>query len=538
MKLTQKQLLLQWDRYKTNLEKDSPVDLSESITARQARVKRLMQRGNEIEFMKYYFPHFCKSEFGRFHKKAIRKICDNPTLFATFPWSRDHAKSSLFVMLVVMLYLKKELKNFLLVSYNADNAVDLLQPIKKQLESNERLINDFGVLRGVVQWESHKFVTNDGASFRAIGSGQNPRGTREEEARPDFVLVDDIDDDEKCRNPKRMDDAFDWMMGALFGCLSIEGAKRFVVVGNIIAKDTLVLRAIKVSDFNLQVNILRKHKEVDTVLLKRLESELRNETDAHRIKILQESIRYVKALWEPTWKERFDITEAVYMIDKMGYRLSQREYFSNPLTEGKTFQKDWLTFGKVPPLSRIRHMVAYLDPGFKKTKTADTKSWVLIGLEAGKYYIIKAFCGNATVNEMIDWGYEIDAYLKRSRSAAPMYMEEVFLQDLLYKDFNAVAEKKYPLSLHGDKRKKPDKDSRIEATSGHFERGNVIFNEAEADNHHMQTLMEQYLAFEPGVKTPKDGPDAVEGGMYLLNKKVSLNNTLDVGTNRKNSKRI
>jgi predicted phage terminase large subunit-like protein len=67
-----------------------------------------------------------------------------------------------------------------------------------------------------------------------------------------------------------------------------------------------------------------------------------------------------------------------------------------------------------------------------------------------------------------------------------------------------------------DKRKKPDKDQRIESISGYFERGNVFFNAAESNNHHMKRLKEQLLAFQPGVKSPKDGPDALEGAMFLL----------------------
>src|SRR5207237_343492 len=117
------------------------------------------------------------------------------------------------------------------------------------------LINDYGVLKSPTKWEAGDFKTTDGCSFRAIGSGQNPRGTRNDEARPDFILVDDIDDDELLRNPKRVDEAWDWMMGALFFCFDVTGAKRFVVVGNIIAKDSLLLRAIKSADKHEQINI-------------------------------------------------------------------------------------------------------------------------------------------------------------------------------------------------------------------------------------------------------------------------------------------
>lgn len=490
MKASDRQALRDWDAYRASLVKAAYVDIDEDPVTRRKRVERLEQ--NFEAWAKYYFPHYCQSEFAAFHKRFAKKVIENDRLYITRAWARAHAKS-VMAGLMLPLYLKftKRMKNMILVSYNESNAIDLLTPIQIELESNPRFINDYGEQRALGTWEEGNFKTTDGCSFRAIGSGQNPRGTRNEAARPDLILVDDIDDDELCRNSKRLDDAWDWMMGALFGCFDITGGKRFIVVGNIIAKDTLVKRAAKVSDDFEQINILDNNGQ-------------------------------------PSWKERFSLDDCQYMISKMAYRLAQREYFNNPITEGKIFKKAWMVFDTIPAIRNIRYKVAYLDPGFKKTKTSDTKSWVLVGLHQGKYYIIKVFCGQASVNEMIEWGYELDAYLKRANTVAKLSMEEVFLQSLLYDDFADVAkEKGYSLPLTGDTRKKPDKDSRIEATSGHFERGNVIFNIEEEKNPHMQELVEQYLNFEPGVRTKKDGPDAVEGAIFQLNSSVTQN--YDIG---------
>lgn len=226
------------------------------------------------------------------------------------------------------------------------------------------------------------------------------------------------------------------------------------------------------------------------------------------------------------------------MIQKMGYRLSQREYFNNPLTEGKVFKKEWFQWDKIPNLRTLPFVLSYLDPGFKKTKNSDTKSWVLMALFEGKYYIIKVFCGQASVNEMIAWGYEIQAFLKLKNGTGPMWMEEVFLQDLLYKDFAEVAKTRGPLPLLGDTRRKPDKDARIEAISGHFERGNVIFNIDEQSNHHMEQLVEQFEVFEPGVPSKKDGPDAIEGAMHKLGEMISTNGGWSVEQRSKNKHKI
>lgn len=520
--------LKKWEIFKRNLNRASSINLHEDSAEKQKRIAYLLN--NFEEFCKYYFPKYASSEFSSFHKKSAKAIINNPTIYTAQPWSRDHAKSVLHgVFLPIYLKFRGELKNMLLVSWSFNNAVELLIPIKKELESNQRLIHDFGKQIGLGTWEAEKFVTRDGCSFRAIGAGQSPRGTRNEEARPDYILCDDIDHDDVVRNPKRLDKTWDWTMGALYGCLSIDGAKRFIVINNLIAKDSILARAMQQADFVIRVDILHKTKSNKIPNIKRIEKLLKPEKDPSKIKTYKAAIAYLRNDYEPAWKERFDILDCVYMIEKMGYLLSQREYFNNPIIEGKIFSKDWIQFKKLPPLKQCRFKLTYLDPGFKKTKTSDTKAWLLMALHKGEYLIYKVFCGQASVNEMIEWGYDLDKYVKDKGTLCQHYMEEVFLQSLLYDDFKKSAEKKYPLGVKGDKRKKPDKDERIMALSGSFERGSVFFNEAEKDNHHMVELINQILAFSPGSNTKKDGADALEGGKNLLDKMVIQTGPINIG---------
>lgn len=501
MKPGERQALLRWDRFlkgfsaQIEIDPDEPADL---IAERRTRLQ-----GNFEAFCSYYFPHYCSSPFAAFHRRFAKAVIENETIYVSRAWSRDHAKSVVAgLLLPAYLMFTGRLNNMLLVSYSWDNACELLRPLKLELERNPRLIQDYGKQRSLDAWEADKFVTTDSKSFRAIGSGQNPRGTREQEARPDYIVVDDIDEDTLVRNPKRLNEAWDWLMGALYGTLSIDKAKRFVVVGNIIARDSMVVRAAKVSDNHEQIDLLTKSGK-------------------------------------PSWKERFSLEQCQYMITKMGYRLAQREYFNNPIAEGTVFKKDWIQYKKLPALRFYQHLVAYLDPGFKKTATTDTKAWILVGLYKGELHVIKAFCGQATVQEMIAWGYELQDYVTSRSGACQLMMEEVFLQDLLYKDFDAEAKRRgTPLPLQGDKRAKPNKDQRIEALSGYFERGTIYFNQAESENHHMVALEEQLLNFEVGVKTPKDGPDALEGAIFQLNSRVRLSADIDLGRGRTNKHRV
>ena len=78
----------------------------------------------------------------------------------------------------------------------------------------------------------------------------------------------------------------------------------------------------------------------------------------------------------------------------------------------------------------------------------------------------------------------------------------------------------------GDTRKKGDKFTRIESRLDPLVRnGQLYLNAAEKDNPHMKRLAEQFMAFGPGSRAHDDGPDAVEGAIWLIREKFSLNVT-------------
>ena len=81
----------------------------------------------------------------------------------------------------------------------------------------------------------------------------------------------------------------------------------------------------------------------------------------------------------------------------------------------------------------------------------------------------------------------------------------------------------------------------MKATSGAAQpwAGNLIFNIAEKENPHMQRLEEQFKLFDDGLPAPADGPDAVEGGYFVAQRKVvAITPTAwSIGTRPVNKKR-
>ena len=143
-------------------------------------------------------------------------------------------------MEVCYLALTGQVKNVLLVSNSHDNAVDLLLPFKAFFESSQRVEQDYGKQPVPGRWTADKFTTRCGCSFRAIGWGESPRGTRNKEKRPDFILLDDFDTDEECRNEDTMRNKVAWVEQALIPTRSISSPTRILVNGNIIHENCAV----------------------------------------------------------------------------------------------------------------------------------------------------------------------------------------------------------------------------------------------------------------------------------------------------------
>lgn len=482
-----RQALKNWEAVAQNIRKLKTIDF-ETPEAKAKRIAALKK--DFVAFCEYYFPEYASAPFAKFHLKIAKKVIDNDELYLVAALAREHGKSVLMgLLLPAYLMFTGRMYNMLLVSHNQDNATELLMPLIVNLENNQRIIHDYGEQKSLGNWESGKWKTAAGCSFRSIGAGQSPRGTRNDEKRPDLVLIDDIDTDEESRNQTRIDNKWKWIEQALFPTMSISGTKRFLFAGNIIAKDGCIVKAMRVADWSITINILDS-----------------------------------KGM--PSWKERYSIEQVNYMLSKISYASGQKEYFNNPISEGTVF-KD-LTFGKVPPFSRFKFVVAYCDPSYKSSKKNDFKAVSLLGILDGVLYVIAARLEQTTVAKMIDWFYDFDE-LVGDKTAIYNYVEAGALQDTFFKELfmprlTAAAKGKGKLlSIAADHRKKPDKFTRIEATLEPLNRnGKLIFNQRYENDPHMMRLIDQFKIIEPSLPGHDDGPDSVEGGCWIINNKLAV----------------
>jgi hypothetical protein len=502
-KVTDKEYLLQWREFCENLDNATPIDLTESASAKIKRVKEL--EANPEQWFKYYFPNYYTSEPADFHIKATRRVLKNDEWYEVRSWARELSKSGRTMMEVLYLAMTGKKSNILLVSNSADNAERLLLPYKANLERNNRLINDYGVQRRIGSWEASEFKTRKNVAFRAIGVGQSPRGTRNDAKRPDVILVDDIDTDEICRNEDRVKENVKWIEEALIPTRSISTGLLMIVCGNIIAKYCCITEMAKKADKHDIVNI----RDADG-----------------------------KSTWpQKNTEEQIDRVEETISASAF-----QKEYFNNPEDDGDVF-KD-LQVDKLPQLRHCDYVVAYADPApsNKDRTTASAKSVVIIGRKGLKYGIYKAWLNQMTTAVFVDYMFEAHDYLKAAGvDPINIYIENNTLQDPHYEQvllpmiFKNGEEKNIALPITPDERKKPDKHVRCEGTLEPKNRlGQLIFNKAEEDNPHMKRLMSQFTGFT--MKSKKiDGVDAVEGGVVVIENKVVAKGTQGIYLKKRES---
>lgn len=473
-----------WKQQCENIRRRTSVNPNEAEADRLKRIARA--RKDYAYFVSYYFPNYARCECAPFHLNAAKKIKEDKNIYAVFEWARGHAKSThlgIFIPLWLKIQEPRTINVMVYVSKSEDAAITLLGDIQAELQYNQRYIQDFGKQKGSGSWADGEFITDDGFACFARGRGQSPRGLRYHEFRPDYIIVDDIDDDEMVNSEFRVRKGIRWVKEALFNTLD-GGRGRFILVGNRISNTSILADFAKnTAVYHSKVNVYDKNGNVS---------------------------------WAAKWSK-----EEIQRIEQMvGYRAFQKEYNNNPITEGAVFRSDWIRYKQMLPLGKYDKLVLYIDPSWKSTTKNDYKAMKLWGSIGRELHCIKAFCRQCTVSEMVRWVYDLDQN-KPQDAAILYYIEASFMQDTLLDEFAAEGDLRgYQLPLMPDRRKKPDKFQRIEAVSPLWERGMTYYNEELKDDPDMKAGIEQTLAFDRGSSANDDSPDADEGAIWMLQRSI------------------
>lgn len=501
-----KKLIIDFQDLVEIIKSSNPVDRNESSGDKRKRIELLL--ANPIDFAQYYFSDYVYAPFAPFHKNILTDIYQTPNNIFLEQLSRGFGKSILFgLILPLFIKFNGKLNGMLLGSLNETLASERLADIQANLMANPRIINDFGEQFSFGNWEDGAFKTKDDVGFYAFGKKQSPRGTRFKWKRPNYGLIDDLNEARQLKNEAIANEDKRWVMDEF--------------------KPALWTRMWWI--------VVAQNKFHDNAVTSLLENDEEIETIVHRVNIKNDK-------GESNWPENPDFSDkAIAELERTEGGGFIRERMNTPFEEGADFKREWLENWVEPlPLKEYdSQVIHYLDPSYKSTEKSDFKFWVMLGKKGMHYDILDAWGEKTTAKNMWEHAFDIDAEAG-DYSTIQHCMEANFIQEEVHKrDLEMVeAEKDRPLRILFDRRDKGDKHARIMTLQSLFQRGYIRFNILKKSAPGMKLLRSQLLGFEHGSKINDDGPDALEGAVWMADRNTKRSHTKTrSGKFKKNNKR-
>lgn len=455
----------------------------ETEDERKGRIQRL--RDDYAAFCTYYFPHYCKAPCAPFHVKAAKAVLADPTGKFVFEMFRGAAKSVHFtIFLPLWLKARGECKFMVLIGSSDTTAIRLITDLQVELDGNARYVADYGEQMQPGTWGAGDFQTQDGSYFVALGRGRKPRGFRKGQNRPDYVVADDVDDDEMSRNQTRVEDTLNWVYEAVMPMM-IGDRQRFVWSGNRISQNSVLA---KLADNKAMTHI--------------------------RVNALDERGR-------STWPEMYTAEYFKKQREVIGSFAFEKEFLNNPIVAGRVFKSEWVQWKPALPLKDYHQIIGYFDPSV--SATGDYKAIKVWGKHKPpggdwEYHLIAAFVRKCEMKLALEWLYD---YHEQTRNAASIswFIEASFAQSYGFMGQFAEMDRQrgYTFPIRKDTRAKPAKEDRIIGQLAPlYERRVIWYNEAARHTADMKEAVAQLLGFERGSKLNDDSPDADEGALFLI----------------------
>lgn len=177
---------------------------------RAAKAKDILGWGKALFPDKFYLP-YCQTLHGYFVDIRLDAFTDTEA-------PRNTAKTAIKCNLIPTFQALEEpnlFRHYLNVQATQTKALAVNTSIKVELESNELLRMLYGDPIGA-RWTDQQFVTSKGVIFTAIGAGQSVRGLNYLNIRPDYLIIDDLYDEDHIHNVQATLKMNDWFWGSLY----------------------------------------------------------------------------------------------------------------------------------------------------------------------------------------------------------------------------------------------------------------------------------------------------------------------------------
>lgn len=221
----------------------------EAIAERRRRVASDVD-GYEY-FDRTYFPHYGRAEPSVLHSYLHQRL---PAVVNSPRGQRDaiaaprgEAKSTKVSLVFLLWCIVRKLKHYPLLFMDAfEQAAEMLEAVKVELESNPRLASDFPEACGPGRvWRVGCIVTANDVKVEAFGVGKRVRGRRHGPHRPDLAILDDIENDENSATPAQRDKLQRYVTKAVLSLGPVDDSMDVILVGTVLHYDSVLSRFLK-----------------------------------------------------------------------------------------------------------------------------------------------------------------------------------------------------------------------------------------------------------------------------------------------------
>lgn len=193
-----------------------------------------------MEFALFFFPDALSDDPPEFHLKLFEDLASPINSADAAP--RGHAKTT--IGSVESIYrIVNNLNHYILpISDTYTQAKDIVDNIRGELESNTMLRWVYGDLTTAWHWTAGSFTTSNAVRVTARGSNMKVRGLKYKHWRPDYVPIDDLENDEAVMKQERREKLFNWLKRAVLPAMAPGG--KVAMVGTVLHEDSLLNNAL------------------------------------------------------------------------------------------------------------------------------------------------------------------------------------------------------------------------------------------------------------------------------------------------------
>lgn len=141
-----------------------------------------------------------------------------------------------------------------IVMNTEEQAAEMLESIKAELDTNPRLAMDFPAAAGRGRvWQITTAITANNIKIRIGGTGKKMRGMKHGAHRPDLIFLDDLENDEQVRQKAQRDKTEKFVLSAVLGLASPAGGMDVFWVGTSLHYDAAINRVSRAPGWRRRV---------------------------------------------------------------------------------------------------------------------------------------------------------------------------------------------------------------------------------------------------------------------------------------------